>query len=328
MMKFLSRLHNTPTSSYLMRRRRRRILIGALALVALVGAGLFLTLVSNGVLLGGRSGTQAVSKSQILRDWEAKAWDKVLAESTSSLQARPLDDFYLAFSGLAAFYKGSELPDGEERAALMDRAVISLRKTLVVASRSGTRKVPRAELEYVLGKACYFKGQAYLDETARWLEASIKDGYLAEDSREYLAVAYAGLGEKEKALANFDAALARKKSDLLLIAAGKAYLDAGKDARAESLLLEALASSGDVLAREKCRFLLASIYDGRGEGQKAQAQVELVISENADSAEAHYRLGLIYQKAGDPIKARSEWRRAVSIDPMHAAARQKLTEKL
>jgi tetratricopeptide (TPR) repeat protein len=154
------------------------------------------------------------------------------------------------------------------------------------------------------------------------------DGYIAEDSREYLAVAYAGLGDLPKALANFDAALGHKKSDLLLIAAGKAYLDAGKDDRAEALLLEALATSGDVLAREKCRFLLASIYETRGEAQKAREQIELVITENADSAEAHYRLGLMYQKAGDPIKARSEWRRAVSIDPMHAAARQKLTEKL
>ena len=68
--------------------------------------------------------------------------------------------------------------------------------------------------------------------------------------------------------------------------------------------------------------------EARSESQKARDQIELVISENADSAEAHYRLGIMYQKAGDAIKARSEWRRAVSIDPMHAAARQKLTEKL
>ena len=107
----------------------------------------------------GASG-RPVSKSLILRDWEAKNWDKVLSESKASLQASPLDPFYLAFSGLASFYKGSELPDGEERAALMDDTVIALRKTLVVTSRPGIRKVPRADLEYVLGKACYFKGQS------------------------------------------------------------------------------------------------------------------------------------------------------------------------
>jgi tetratricopeptide (TPR) repeat protein len=328
-MESFSKTLDTYTGSYVAGRRRKRLLWIAAVLVALVLAG-------SAVLLFGRKGplsataaaNRPVGKQAILTSWRARQWDKVLEACATSLQSRPLDPFYLGFSGLASFYKASELPDGEERGSLVDQCVVRLRKVLVVSEAQGSGDIPRAELEYVLAKAYYAKGSAYLDESIKWMEASISGGYLAEDSREYLAVAYAGTGDSPKALSNFESVLQKKRTDLLLIAAGKAYIDDGNSDRGEALLLEALSRSRDVLAREKCRFILASVYELRGETKKAQDQIELVISENPESAEAHYRLGLIYQKQGDAVKARSEWRRAVAIDPMHAAARQKLTEKL
>lgn len=324
-MESLSRTLDSYTGSYVARRRRKRIMWGAIALLALAAVGGGLLYLRKSSPASGKSGSLA-SKRVVLANWRAKNWDAVLSSCSSSLTIAPLDAFYLGFEGLASFYKGVELPDGEERAALMDQAVTVIRKALVPGARGGS--LPRAELEYVLGKAYYDKGEAYWDETAKYLEASIKDGYLGQDSREYLAVAYAGLGNPQKAIENFNAALAHKKSDLLLIAAARAYVDSNQGDRAESLLLEALSQSTDALAREKCRFLLAEIYNGRGEVAKAKDQLNMVITENPDSADAHYELGLVYQKEGDPIHARAEWRRAVSIDPMHAQARQKLAEKL
>jgi tetratricopeptide (TPR) repeat protein len=322
-MESFSRTLENYTGSYLAKRRRKKVVI-ALALIA--SAALLAVI---GVRLG-KSGAfsklaagSAVSKSQLLKDWGDKKWDLVRSESLASLSVRPLDAFYLSFRGLAAFYKGMELPEGEDRAALVDEAVSSLRKALASGGR-----MPKAQVEYVLGKAYYDKGDSYYDEAVKYLELSIAAGYLASDSREYLALAYVGLGDKASAVKSFEAALSKSRSDLLLIAAAKAYVDAGEGVKAEALLLEVLANGKDDLAKENGRFVLGEVFKARGDTTKAEEQYLLILERNPASAEAHYRLGLAYQATGDSIRARAEWRKAVSIDPMHAAARQKLSEKL
>jgi tetratricopeptide (TPR) repeat protein len=327
-MESFSKTLDTYTDSYVARRRRKRLMWAGLVLLLLAAGSLTAFLISRNAADSGKAAGKAVAKQTILANWKARNWDLVLADSTASLQASPLDGFYLGFAGLSSFYKGSELPEGEEKAALMDQAVTLLRKTLVLTEKNRFAELPRAQLEYVLGKSYYYKGEAYWDETAKWLEASIADGYHGQDSLEFLGVAYAGIGRNDKAIESFEKALAQKRTDLLLIAAAKAYQDSGNAGQAESLLLESLSRSGDVLTREKCRFALASIYESRSDLAKAREQLELVIKENQQSADAHYRLGLVLQKQGDALGARSEWRKAVSIDPMHAEARMKLSEKL
>ena len=325
-----SRSNDKYTGSYLAQRRRKR-LTWALVVVAVfgVGAGVLVRLQRSGAL-SAAAASRPVPKKKVLASWEGRKWDEVRADAVASLAAAPLDPFFLGFGGLASFYKAMELPEGEDRAALLDESVSSIRKALVVAGRG----VPRAQLEYVLGKAYYHKGPSYYDESAKYLEASVASGYSAADSREYLALAYAGLGDKEKAVSNFDAALeaadksGRGRSELLLLAAARAKLDSGAPDKAETLLVEAISKGTDELAREKCRFLLGDIYRARGEGARAEGQYALILEKDPESAEAHYRLGLVYQERGDPLRARSEWRKAVSLDPMHAAARQKLAEKL
>jgi predicted ATP-dependent Lon-type protease len=74
-----------------------------------------------------------------------------------------------------------DLPDGEDKSALVDEAIISLRKALASGGQ-----MPKAQVEYVLGKAYFDKGDSYFDEAVKYLELSIAAGYLAADSREYL----------------------------------------------------------------------------------------------------------------------------------------------
>ncbi|MBL8967797.1 MAG: hypothetical protein JNG85_12395 [Spirochaetaceae bacterium] len=314
------------TGSFVAKRRRKRLSILLAIVAVLTVAGIVVARLSSGGYFDVGSG-KAVPKSAVLERWQARDWDGVLASCAASLATKPLDPFYLGFKGLASFYKGLELPEGEERAALMDESVVNIRKALVPEGRAA-RGLPRAELEYVLGKAYYQKGSAYLDGAVKWLEASIANGYVGSDSREYLAVAYAGLGQSEAAVRNFEAALQRRRSDFLLVAAAKAYMAANRPDRAESLLLEALSASQDALAREKCRFGLADLYEARGDDSRAAEQLEFALKDDSMSAEAHYRLGLLAQKRGDNLAARASWRRAVAIDPMHMPSRQKLAEKL
>jgi tetratricopeptide (TPR) repeat protein len=319
-MDFFPRTRDNHTGSYLERRRRKRMALAFIALATIaVGTAIALGL---GSASPRSASPRSVAKRLVLADWTGKKWDQVLSACSASLSAAPLDAFYLTFKGFASFYKSVELPDGEDRTALLGDSVISLRKALLV---DGSQRAPT---EYVLGKAYFLLGHAYFDESVKYIEASVAHGYVASDSREYLALAYAGLGEKAKAVKNFETALSGGRGELLLMAAAKAYMDAGDPSKSELLLIEAISSGKDDLVRERCRFLLADIYRTRGDSAKVEEQLNLVIQKDPDSAEAHYRLGLLLQERGDTVRARAEWRKAVAIDPMHAAARQKLTEKL
>jgi predicted negative regulator of RcsB-dependent stress response len=87
-----------------------------------------------------------------------------------------------------------------------------------------------------------------------------------------LALAYSGLGDNGGAIRNFEAAMLKNRSDLLLIAAAKAYVDANAGVKAEALLLEVLANGKDDLAKENGRFMLGEIYKARGDNAKAEEQ--------------------------------------------------------
>ena len=260
---------------------------------------------------------------KILSSWSGKDYDAVQKMCEEGLQTRPLDSFYLVLNGFASFYKGIAETDGEIRLQNMDKAVFSLRKALASSS------IPfRSQVLYVLGKAYYHKGPFYLDEAIRFLESASTEGYSADDALEYMAVAYSELGDYGKSVEAFEKALGKKKTDLLLLAAAKAYMNFAQPDKAETAALEALSMTEDSLVREKSRFLLGELYVSRKDLRQAEEQYGLILEMNPESADAHYYLGLIWQEKGDAVRARAEWRKAVSLDPMHTAARQKLAERI
>ncbi|MDP3177411.1 MAG: tetratricopeptide repeat protein, partial [Spirochaetaceae bacterium] len=304
-MKPLSKTRDTYTGSFVARRRRKR----ARAAIAIATV---LCAVTATCLVLWRSGffsrfedSRPVAKADILEAWGSGRIADVRAMALQSLAASPLDAFYLAFRGFSAYYQSVELPEGEERTALTDETIVSLRKALAIGGSP-----PRSRAEYILGKAYYGKGRAYYDLAVKYLESSIAAGYASTDGREYLAVAYAGQGELGKAVENFDAALAHSRTEMLLLAAAKANVEAGDDEKAEALLAEALALGDDALARHQSMLLLGDIRRARGDFEGAAKQLLQALETDPDSAEAHYRLGLVYADTGDGVKARAEWRKA------------------
>lgn len=309
--------------------RRRRRLARAFAAALLAAAILAAVFLAPPLIRSARSRAPGIpSEASILAAWNAKDYETVLALSEEGLAQRPLDPFRLVLKGFASFYRGVGESDGEVRGRYMDAAVFSLRKALTSAS------VPfRSQVGYVLGKAYYHKGPYYMDEAARYLEAAYEEassrGEEAPlDILEYTAVAYSALENYGKSVDFFERALARGKTDLLLLAASRAYVLNGQADKAEVTALEALSMTEDSLVREKSRFLLGELYLARKDFKMAEEQYNMILEMNAESADAHYYLGLIWQDKGDPVRARAEWRKAVSLDPMHTAARQKLAERI
>ena len=113
------------------------------------------------------------------------------------LSKRPLNPEANLIRGVAALY-GSISPsavasfnegNGERSEELLATAVVSLRRALL--DTQIIESEPAAH--YALGKAYYHRGYFYYDLAVRYLEASLKFGYDAVDTYEYLGLAYAGL---------------------------------------------------------------------------------------------------------------------------------------
>lgn len=306
---------------YLKQLRRRRFITGAIVLTIAVGVALSVILILTNIAAS-RSAPR-VTQQEILNFWISSDYQAVSRACDASLEVSPLDPFYLIFKGFSAFYLGLSESDGEKRMTRMDEAIFSIRKALI------DENAPlRAEATYVLGKAYYYKGQDYYNEVIEYLEKSLTLGYSRTDTWEYLALAAHGTGLLDQSIVYFDKAIFNKPgSPELILAAATANATAGNNIRAEALALEALSSTTDEYLAERCSFLLGDLYRATGRNEEALERYEAIKNKNPQSADAWYYEGLIFSKTGDHIRARAAWRKAISIDPMHASARLKLSER-
>ncbi len=279
--------------------------------------------------IGGQSGAPAeaaksFSKTKILETWASGDRAATLDMARASLEASPLDPFYLSFNGIAAYYLTSEKPEGDEKQNLLDESVFSLRKAIA----SGGKLPVKAQVEYVLGKAYFQKGSPWYDLAAKYLAKSGKDGYKGNDSEQYLGLSYAGLQNHELAVEHFENALKQGQSDVLMVSAAVSYKALGNKEKTLELLSNAVSSASDALIVQKARFMLGEMAMEDGELAKAGELYQAIIDTDPRSAEAWYRLGLVAEALKDPIKARAAWRKASSIDPNHIEARRKLADRL
>lgn len=305
-----------------LRKLRRRKLISGLVFTIVILAVIVTSSLAVSKLAVKRSRPK-VSQNSLVSLWQQGDYQAVYAACKASLEIKPLDPFYLTFKGFSAFYLGLAESDGERRVARMDEAVFAIRKAMI-----NEKAALRAESAYILGKAYFHKGADYYNEAIHYLEESLAMAYSRADTWEYLALAAQAAGLTDKSVSYFDTAIdAKPRSPELLLAAALANLEAGNRQKAEALAREAMSSTSDDYLAERCGFLLGDILRSTGRFEEALSRYEAIKAKNPQSADAWYYEGLVLQESGDPIKARASWRKAISIDPMHAGARQKLSER-
>src|SRR6056297_3121206 len=150
--------------------------------------------------------------------WKQKEFSKVNRICEEKLTEDPLNSQYLALNGFAYFYRGSSLYTLEDQIPLYDKALVNLRKVLILDNPP-----MGAEVHYILGKTYYHKGRFYVDQAVRHLEESVEFGYVGEDSYRYLGLAYSELGDYEKAVENFLTAAEQTPDSLLYLTIGQTY---------------------------------------------------------------------------------------------------------
>jgi len=319
----MSENYSAPTLNsdpYLRRLRRRGVLNVVVILTAILAIAILTVIII--VNLPRNTETPKIAQQTILDLWSEKNYSEVAAATNVSLEISPLDPFYLIFNGLSNFYLGLAESDGEKRIAFMNISIFSIRKALL-----DDKSPLRLEAIYVLGKAYYYKGRDYYDDAISYLTKSVEAGYPANDIWEYLALSAQGLGLIEQSIKYYEQAITIKpESPELLVAAANVNMIAGNVLRVEQLINTALTITADEYLAERCNFILGESYRIQRRFEEAITRFTLIKERNPQSADAWYYEGLVYMDAGEPIRARAAWRKAVSIDPMHMEARLKLSE--
>ncbi|MDR2808923.1 MAG: tetratricopeptide repeat protein [Spirochaetaceae bacterium] len=273
------------------------------------------------VIIQRNTNIRMIQKS-LIQYWESGDYKVVFDLSNQILKIKPLDYFALMMHGFSSYHIALAQINNEDMLASIDTCIWSLRKALLVKENAANSSTIR----YMLGKAYYYKGESFADLAIKFLqEVQNTSMELMQDIPEYLGVLYARLHDYRRSVDAFAQALKQpeKPSDLLLLSAARSYIELGEPEQAKAYLVRCAETSNDVNSIITARLLLATILKSTGDRAGAEAQLTAVIDLNIENAEAHYQLGELYA-VRDSAKARTEWYRALQIDPTHKQARSRL----
>jgi len=311
-------MYNRTQSAYRKALRRKRLILTAAVLV-FIGLAVF---ASTRVMVKVRDWAAKGDSKELQRLWEAGDFDEVFNISEAALDSRPTDYFLLTMNGFSAYQLGISQINSLNAEQYFDRCIWSLRQAM---QQKNAEKDGR--LYYVLGKAYSYKGENYADLTIQYLEKARELYDRTADIPEYLGMAYFAVGDYRKSVAAFSESLgtsAEGPSGPLLLFIARAYIALEEFDNARPYLLRCIAVSPDFRIVLEARFLLAEALKGKGDIEGAVKQLQEIVEETGDNAEAHYQLGELYSLQGNNTRARAEWRLALRADPAHAKARARL----
>jgi len=262
--------------------------------------------------------------TQIEGFWNNQDYQSVYDMTGTILWDIPFHNAALTYRGYSAFNLALSRTNSVEVHEFIDTAVNSLRLALFDAKRD-----VKPQIEYMLGKTYFHKNSLsayhyYADLAIVYLNNALTNGYGATDIYEYLGLSYAALGMTKESIASFTEALLVNDSDVLKLAIAEQYYKLGQIDAAKPYLYQIKNTSTDELFVFKCSLVLGKIYIDEGNYADAQKEFEAILLKDENSADAYYGLGVIYEKQGDLIKARAQWRSALEIQVNHQDARQKI----
>jgi tetratricopeptide (TPR) repeat protein len=263
--------------------------------------------------------------SELIKLWEAGAYDRLFARSGELLRIRPLDYLYLTIYGFSAYQLAVIQINNTDTLSYIDNCIWALRKAMLIKDSQGDGRV-----YYVLGKAYYYKGAEFADLAVKYLERAGELSFNARDIPEYLGLSYAAIRDYRSSVEAFTLALHPggsqdgEPSDALLLSIARSYMALEEYEAARAYLVRCVESSRDVRTILTARMLLGEVLAKSGNIPEAMEQYEAVIREGGNNAEAFFQLGELYAAVGDTTRARARWREAVEINPAHSQARARL----
>jgi len=259
-------------------------------------------------------------------NWKKYDYQRVYEISTAILADKPLNITARMYHGYSSFFLAVSQTDNSVTETYLKDALKSLRIAL-----QNTEEENRAQLEYMLGRTYFYKDissnyQYYADLAIKYLLLAQEHGYSSDDIAECLGLSYAALGETQKSIEAFGEALLVRESDTLLLSIAEQYFKIGNMANAKAYLFRVrdITKNEDLILRTS--FLLGEIFVEENELESAEKEFHSILEKNENSADAHYGLGVLYEKQGDTTKARAQWRRVLRIQPNHEGALKKMSD--
>ncbi len=257
--------------------------------------------------------------------WAEYDYQKVYELCKVFLQDNTYNNTALTYYSYACFFLAQSQTDTQQAQSYLDECINNIRIALYEADSS---LVP--QLQYMLGRAYFSKNTItthyYADLAVKYLLLAKDNGYAADDIAEYLGLSYASLGMTMESIAAFTEALLVRESDFLLLSIAEQYYKAEQLNASEQYLYRIIKNSDNQDIVLKSENLLGNIYMDREDYDAAMQEFENVLKKNENSADAHYGIGVIYEKQGNIVKARAEWRKALKIQVNHPGALQKMSE--
>ena len=260
-----------------------------------------------------------VGSNDIKYSWNVHDYRKVIEQANVILSNDQFDFQALLYRGFSYFYHGLSQPDFEEKAILLGKATIDLRKALVFEPFRNN-----GDIFYILGKAYFHRGYFFQDLSREYLLKAIQSGYRASDLNEYLGLVSSDLGDTKSAIEYFKKAIGEDPRDIVLLSLASAYVAIDDLQTAMSYVDRIISNSKDMVIVQKARFVRGDLLSRLGKTDEAIAEYESILRDNPSSADAHFFLGEVYATKGDTVKARAEWREAYNIDPKHGGAVSRL----
>lgn len=269
------------------------------------------------------------SENALYDNWNLKTTEgflKTYEIADVLIQKNPLNNTARTFRGYSAFMLAESEPDYTLSKNYLNDAITNLRIALI-----GCSKETYPQVCYMLGKAYYYRDKAasysfYADLTVKYLNEALDNGFSAPDIPHLLGLSYDALGETDKSIAALTKALINNETDTLLYDIGRQYFKNKQGMTARQYLARVIHISKNDELIEKSRLLLGQIYMNEGEYQSAENEFNSILEKNENSADAHYELGVLYEKLGYYVKARYEWRQCRKIQVNHPGATKKLLE--
>lgn len=267
------------------------------------------------------------SETHLLESWKNRDYKSCYKVSGNILELVSYDNnLALTYHGYSAFYLAMAENDTAQSIAYLDEAINSIRLSMITADKD---LLP--QLYYMLGKSYFYKDfyssyNYYADLAIQYLNKSIESGYKSPDIPEFLGLSYASLDMTMESIAAFSQALLVRESDTLLLSIAEQYYKAGQSTTACQYLFRISQDCKDEKILDKSHIILGNIYIGEEKYDEAEKEFEMILEKNPNSGDAYYGIGVIYEKRGDLVKARSCWRKTLKIQYNHPEALKKLAD--
>ncbi len=290
--------------------------------VAIVVSVLFVSVFFTVKIIRSRL-NNSLSITALVEKWKEYDYEECYNISRQILEEKPFNNTALTYHGYSSFFLAVSQIDTSLAQGYLDESINSMRLALY-----NGRKSLKPQLEYMLGKAYFYKNTItsyyYSDLAIKYLNMAREDDYKADDIAEYLGLSYANLNKPMESISAFTEALIVRESPALLLSIAEQYYKVNQSAAAKQYLFRIKKDSTDDFLVLKSMNLLGTIYLDEKNYTEAKKEFDSILEKNPNSADAYYGLGVIYEKQGDLVKARAEWRKALKYQINHAPTLAKI----